>query len=87
MSVLLDQRPFLLTFRRRLPILVQVIHRYWSAVRLFEDVDVGRAAIAFSHRPARWFTSGISEVSRFSCMEFLDVPGIYDYAGLTGNSR
>jgi hypothetical protein len=40
---------------------------------------VGRAAIAFSHRPAVWFTSGISEVSRFSCMEFLDVPGVYDY--------
>jgi len=26
-------------------------------------------------------TSGISEVSRFSCMEFPDVHGVYDYAG------
>ena len=48
---------------------------------------MGRAAIAFSHRPAVWFTSGISEVSRFSCMEFLDVHVVYDYAGLTRNSR
>ena len=27
------------------------------------------------------------EVSRFSCMEFLDVPGVYDYAGPPLNSR
>ena len=29
------------------------------------------------------FASGISEVSRFSCMEFPDVHGVYDYAGPT----
>ena len=27
-------------------------------------------------------TSGVSEVSRFSCMKFLDVRGVFDYAGL-----
>ncbi len=32
-------------------------------------------------------TAGISEVSRFSCMKFLDVPGVFDYAGLSRSSR
>ena len=87
MSVLLDQRPSLLTLRRRFPAFVRVIHRYSSAVRLLEDVRVGRTALAFSHRPVVWFTSGISEVSRFSCMEFPDVHGVYDYAGPTSRSH
>src|SRR5579863_9919908 len=51
-SVLLDQRPSLLTLRRRFPAFVRMIHRYYSAVRLLEDVHVGRAAFAFAHRPA-----------------------------------
>jgi hypothetical protein len=48
---------------------------------------MGRTALAFSHRPVVWFTSGIPEVSRFSCMEFPDVHGVCDYAGPTGNSH
>ena len=32
-------------------------------------------------------TAGISEVSRFSCMKFLGVSGVSDYAGLNRNSR
>jgi hypothetical protein len=28
-----------------------------------------------------------SEVSRFSCMKFLGVPGVYDYAGPSRGSR
>jgi hypothetical protein len=31
--------------------------------------------------------AGVSEVSRFSCMKFLGVPGVFDYAGLNQNSR
>jgi len=31
--------------------------------------------------------AGASEVSRFSCMKFLDVSGVFDYAGLSRNSR
>ena len=27
--------------------------------------------------------AGVSEVSRFSCMKFLGVPGVFDYAGLS----
>ncbi len=33
-----------------------------------------------------WAT-GVSEVSRFSCMKFLGVPGVFDYAGLNKDSR
>ena len=33
------------------------------------------------------FAAGTSEVSRFSCMKFLGVSGVYDYAGLPGGSR
>ncbi len=32
-------------------------------------------------------TAGASEVSRFSCMKFLGVPGVFDYAGLDRSSR
>jgi len=31
--------------------------------------------------------ASISEVSRFSCMKFLGVSGVYDYAGLSVGSR
>ena len=34
-----------------------------------------------------YHVAGISEVSRFSCMKFLGVSGVYDYAGLTVGSR
>jgi len=33
------------------------------------------------------WAAGVSEVSRFSCMKFLGVPGVFDYAGLNGDSR
>src|SRR6266853_1210368 len=33
------------------------------------------------------FAAGISEVSRFSCMKFLGVPGVFDYAGPNRSSR
>jgi hypothetical protein len=31
--------------------------------------------------------AGVCEVSRFSCLKFLGVPGVFDYAGLSRNSR
>jgi hypothetical protein len=31
--------------------------------------------------------AGVSEVSRFSCMKFLGVSGVFDYAGLNKDSR
>jgi len=51
MSVLLDQRSSLLTLRRQSPVFVRVIHRYYTAVRLLEDVHAGSTALAFSRRP------------------------------------
>ncbi|HMD83731.1 MAG TPA: hypothetical protein VKO18_03395 [Terriglobia bacterium] len=33
------------------------------------------------------FAAGIPEVSRFSCMKFLGVSGVFDYAGLNKDSR
>ena len=51
MSVLLDQRSSLLTLRRQSPVFVLVIHRYYTAVRLLEDVHAGSTALAFSRRP------------------------------------
>ena len=32
-------------------------------------------------------TAGISEVSRFSCMKFIGVSGVFDYAGPNRDSR
>jgi hypothetical protein len=32
-------------------------------------------------------TAGVSEVSGFSCMKFLGVSGVFDYAGLSRCSR
>ena len=32
-------------------------------------------------------TAGIPEVSRFSCLKFLGVSGVFDYAGLSRGSR
>ena len=53
-SVLLDQRPSLLTLRRRFLVFVRMIHRYYAAVRLLGDVHAGRVALAFARRPAAW---------------------------------
>src|SRR6202140_5019274 len=55
MSVLLDQRPSLLTLRHRFPSFVRMIHWYCTAVRLLEDGHAGRAACAFSRRPISSF--------------------------------
>ena len=33
------------------------------------------------------FAAGVCEVSRFSCMKFLGVSGVFDYAGLNKDSR
>ena len=55
MSVLLDQRPSLLTLRRRFPVFVRMIHRYYATVRLLDDVHASRTALAFSRRSAVCF--------------------------------
>ena len=43
--------------------------------------------VAFSRRPVATAATGVSEVSRFSCMKFLSVPGVFDYAEPDRNLR
>ena len=45
----------------------------------------GVRPMAFPDRPE--LSSGATEVSRFSCIRFLSVRGVYDYAGPGGDSR
>jgi hypothetical protein len=74
MSVVLDQRPSLLTPRVRLPVFVRMTHRYHAAVRLLGDVHAGRVAGAFSRRPAGLgFAADVSEVSRFPALALLSM--------------
>jgi hypothetical protein len=50
--VLRGPSPSLQALRRGLPAFVRALRRYYGSVRLLRDVHVGRAAIAFTHRPA-----------------------------------
>jgi hypothetical protein len=45
----------------------------------------GVRPLAFPDRPVT--ASGATEVSRFSCMKFLSVRGVYNYAGPDDDSR
>ena len=79
--VLLGQRPSLHSLRRRLPAFVRLLRQYYAAVRLPATVRGGLMA----HRlllPARTLPAGGDGVSRFSRMEFLCMPGVFDSAGL-----
>ncbi len=42
---------------------------------------------AFANRPRSCWDRDAPEISRFSCMLFLGVPGLLDYAGPAGHSR
>jgi hypothetical protein len=64
-----------------------LLSTHCTAVRLLEDVHAGLTALPSPAGLSQRFASGISEVSRFSCMEFPDVHGVCDYAGPTSNSR
>src|SRR5450631_2423133 len=44
-DVLLGPRPSLPSLRRRLPLFVQLVHRYYGAVRLLHSVRVRRSAL------------------------------------------
>jgi hypothetical protein len=87
-SVLLDPQPSLLTLRRR-------AFRLCSndSSVLCRSVTPRRRACGpygLSLRPPTCcpdWTAGVSEVSRFSCLKFLGVSGVFDYAGLSRDSR
>src|SRR2546427_12985395 len=82
-SVLLDQQPSLLTLRRRAFRLCSndssVICRCPTPRRRAR----GPYGLSLLPPSCLTFAAGISEVSRFSCMKFLGVPGAFDYAGPT----
>ena len=42
---------------------------------------------AFADRSRSWWDRDAPEISRFSCILFLSVPGFLDYAGPPGHSR
>ncbi len=90
-DVLLGPRPSLPSLRIQVFFhqlsFVRLVHRYYGAVRLLRSVHVCRTAFAFSDRSAPLEWADKSEVSRFSCMKFPGVPGVYDYAGLSASSR
>src|SRR5215831_14700477 len=82
--VLLGQRPSLHNFRWRSPAFVQLLRRYYAAVRLPATVHVGLIA----HRllpPVRSVSTTDSDgISRFSRVEFLCVLRVFDSAGPQG---
>src|SRR5580704_15544507 len=66
MGVLLDQRPSLLALRRQFPVFVRVIHRTVPLSDPSKTCARGVRLFAFPRRPVVEFTTGTSEVSRFS---------------------
>ena len=84
-GVLLGSRPSLHHLRRGLRLFVRRLHRYYGAIRLLSGVHVRRAALGLPGPVP--IAGNTEEVSRFSCMQFLSVPGVYDYAGPPAGSR
>ena len=77
---LLGRPPSLHLLRRQSPALVRRSRRYYAVARLPAAVPEGLMA----HRllpPARRLLAGDNGVSRFSRMEFLCMPGVFDSAG------
>jgi hypothetical protein len=83
-GVLLASRPSLHPLRGGWRLVVRRLHRYYGAIRLLSGVRVRRAASAF---PDRFPGGNTEEASRFSCLQLLSVPGVYDYAGSVAGSR
>src|ERR1035437_8987718 len=72
-------------FRLRGPVSTQ--SRSCCVVRLLQNVHICRAAFAFADRSRPSWGRDALEVSRFSCTKLPGVSGVYDYAGLTADSR
>jgi hypothetical protein len=86
-SVLLDQRPSLPTLRRQFPVLFEW---FIGTIPLCDSSGTFVRAVWPKPSPAdlrSGWTIGVSEVSRFSCLKFLGVSGVFDYAGLSRGSR
>ena len=86
-SVLLDQRPSL-----RIPAdgALSLFEWFIGNMPLCDSSEAYARAVRPKPSPAvlqPGWTAGVSEVSRFSCMKFLGVSGVFDYAGPDRNSR
>jgi hypothetical protein len=85
--VLLSQRPSLHDLLRPSLAFVRPLHRYCAAVRLPAAVRVGLIAHRFLP-PIRHHNSADGHrVSRFSCVKFPCMPGVFDSAGPSTHSR
>ena len=73
--------------RRRLPVVVRPLRRYYAAVRLPTDVHAGLRLIALLQPARRCSATGVDGVSRFSRVEFPGMPGVSDCAESTAGSR
>ena len=66
---------------------LRLLRRYYAAVRLPATVHVGLIAHRLLPLVRSVSTTDRDGISRFSGVEFLGVPGVFDYAGLNRNSR
>ena len=80
-DVLLGLCPSLPSLRRRLPLLVRLVHGYYGTVRLLLNVHVRRSVYGLRGPVLLAVSQDVQELSRFSCMLFLSVRGFLDYAG------
>ena len=87
-SVLLDQQPSLLTLRRRACRLCSNDSSVLCRCPTPRRRTCGPCGLSLLPPSCGCtFAAGVSEVSRFSCMKFLGVSGVFDYAGLSRSSR
>jgi hypothetical protein len=81
-SVLLDQQPSLLTLRRRAFRLCSNDSSVLCRCPTPRRRARGPYGLSLLPPSCHYVSTGISEVSRFSCMKYLGVSGVFDYAGL-----
>jgi hypothetical protein len=87
-GVLLDQQPSLLTLRRRSFRLCSNDSSVLCRCPTPRRRTCGPCGLSLLPPSCDSnLAAGVREVSRFSCMKFLGVPGVFDYAGPSGDSR
>src|ERR1035438_10066347 len=85
--VLLGKRPSLRNLLRPSLAFVRLLRRYYATMRLPAAVRVGVIAHRFLPPSLRGSGSGGNRVSRFSCVKFLCMHGVYDSASPVAHSR
>src|SRR5215470_2043383 len=85
--VLLGQRPSLRSFLRPSQVFVRLLRRYYAAARLPTSVHPGLMAHRFLPAVRSLLAADGDGVSRFSCVKFLCMRGVFDSAGPSVCSR